>query len=160
MDIVLRATVMFFILFLLIRLLGKRELGQMTPFEVVVLVVLGDLIQQGVTHNDFSLTGATLAICTFAFWALVLSWTAYLFPRAKDLLEGAPRVIVRDGEIVPENLRRDRLTRAEILSEMRLAGIGRMSEVAWAILEPQGKISFIKRSEGASRQRDADDGAV
>ena len=92
MDIVLRATVMFFILFLLIRLLGKRELGQMTPFEFVVLVVLGDLIQQGVTHNDFSLTGATLAICTFAFWALVLSWTAYLFPRAKNLLEGTPRV--------------------------------------------------------------------
>lgn len=154
MDIVLRATVMFFILFLLIRLLGKRELGQMTPFEFVVLVVLGDLIQQGVTHNDFSLTGATLAICTFAFWALVLSWTAYLFPRAKDLLEGTPRVIVRDGEIVVDNLRRDRLTRDEILSEMRLAGIGRMSEVAWAILEPQGKMSFIKKDDQESPQHD------
>lgn len=159
MDIVLRATVMFFILFLLIRLLGKRELGQMTPFEFVVLVVLGDLIQQGVTHNDFSLTGATLAICTFAFWALVLSWTAYLFPRAKDLLEGAPRVIVRDGKIVTENLRRDRLTRDEILSEMRLAGIGRMADVAWAILEPQGKMSFIKKEDGASPQQDREDPA-
>lgn len=156
MDIVLRATVMFFILFLLIRLLGKRELGQMTPFEFVVLVVLGDLIQQGVTHNDFSLTGATLAICTFAFWALVLSWTAYLFPRAKDLLEGTPRVIVRDGEIVTENLQRDRLTRDEILSEMRLAGIGRMSEVAWAILEPHGKMSFIRKDEKGSPQQDQD----
>ena len=72
MDIVLRATAMFAILFLLLRLLGKRELGQMTPFEFVVLVVMGDLIQQGVTHNDFSLTGATLAIVTFAFWGLVL----------------------------------------------------------------------------------------
>lgn len=159
MDIVLRATVMFFILFLLIRLLGKRELGQMTPFEFVVLVVLGDLIQQGVTHNDFSLTGATLAICTFAFWALVLSWTAYLFPRAKDLLEGAPRVVVRDGEIVRENLRRDRLTRDEILSEMRLAGIGRISDVAWAILEPQGKMSFIRKDKGDARQQDRDDPA-
>lgn len=159
MDIVLRATVMFFILFLLIRLLGKRELGQMTPFEFVVLVVLGDLIQQGVTHNDFSLTGATLAICTFAFWALVLSWTTYLFPRAKDLLEGTPRVVVRDGEIVRENLRRDRLTRDEILSEMRLAGIGRISDVAWAILEPQGKMSFIRKDEGDARQQDRDDPA-
>ena len=157
MDIVMRATVMFFILFLLIRLLGKRELGQMTPFELVVLVVLGDLIQQGVTHNDFSLTGATLAISTFAFWALLLSWTTYLFPRAKDLLEGTPRVVVRNGEIVNENLRRDRLTRDEILSEMRLAGIGRISDVAWAILEPQGKMSFIKKDEGASRQQDRDD---
>jgi uncharacterized membrane protein YcaP (DUF421 family) len=160
MDIILRATVMFFILFLLIRLLGKRELGQMTPFEFVVLVVLGDLIQQGVTHNDFSLTGATLAICTFAFWALVLSWTAYLFPRAKDLLEGAPRVIVRDGKVVEENLRRNRLTRDEILSEMRLAGIGRMSDVAWAILEPQGKMSFIKKDGGAAPQPDRDDAAT
>ena len=159
MDIVLRATVMFFILFLLIRLLGKRELGQMTPFEFVVLVVLGDLIQQGVTHNDFSLTGATLAICTFAFWALVLSWTAYLFPRAKDLLEGAPRVIVRNGKVVEENLRRDRLTRDEILSEMRLAGIGRMSDVAWAILEPQGKMSFIRKDDQPSPQRDEDGAA-
>ena len=87
MDIVLRATVMFAILFLLLRLLGKRELGQMTPFEFVVLVVMGDLIQQGVTHNDFSLTGATLAIVTFAFWGLVLSWVTYLFPRAEKLLD-------------------------------------------------------------------------
>src|SRR3546814_6739856 len=72
MDIVIRATVMFVVLFVLLRLLGKRELSQMTPFELVLLIVMGDLIQQGVTHNDFSLTGATLAIGTFAFWALVL----------------------------------------------------------------------------------------
>lgn len=160
MDIVMRASVMFAMLYLLIRLLGKRELGQMTPFELVLLVVMGDLIQQGVTHNDFSLTGAMLAICTFAFWALVLSWTVYLFPRAKDLLDGAARVIVRDGEIVTSALRRDRLTRDEILSEMRLAGIGRLSSVAWAILEPQGKISFIKKEAGASPQHDAEGSVV
>ena len=62
MDIVLRATVIFVALYLLVRLMGKRELGQMTPFELIVLVVIGDLIQQGVTQNDFSLTGAIIAI--------------------------------------------------------------------------------------------------
>lgn len=154
MDIVLRATAMFAFLYVLIRLLGKRELGQMTPFELVLLIVMGDLIQQGVTHNDFSLTGGVLAICTFAFWALLLSWTTYLFPKAKDLLDGAPRVIVRDGALIEENMRRDRLTRAEILSEMRLAGIARLSEVAWAILEPQGKISFIAKTAEPAQQRD------
>ena len=76
MDIVMRATAMFAVVFLLLRLLGKRELGQMTPFEVVSLVVIGDLIQQGITHNDFSLTGATLAISTFAFWSVVLGWAS------------------------------------------------------------------------------------
>ena len=154
MDIVLRATAMFAFLYILIRLLGKRELGQMTPFELVLLIVMGDLIQQGVTHNDFSLTGGLLAISTFAFWALVLSWTTYLFPKAKDLLDGTPRVIVRDGELIEENMRRDRLTRDEVLSEMRLAGIGRLSEVAWAILEPQGKISFIAMDDGPMPQQD------
>ena len=69
MDIVLRATVMFLVVFGLLRLLGKRELSQISPFELVVLVVLGDLIQQGITHNDFSLSGATLAIVTFGFWS-------------------------------------------------------------------------------------------
>lgn len=146
MDIVLRASAMFAILFLLLRLLGKRELGQMTPFEFVVLVVMGDLIQQGVTHNDFSLTGATLAIVTFAFWGLVLSWVTYLFPRAEKLLDGEPRIVIQDGFLIEENLRRDRVTRAEVESEMRQAGIASMEDVAWGILEPQGKFSFIRRN--------------
>ena len=155
MDIVLRATAMFAVVFLVLRLLGKRELGQMTPFEVVSLVVIGDLIQQGITHNDFSITGAMLAICTFAFWSVALGWLVYLFPWLKKGLEGSPRVIIRDGALIEDNLRRDRMTRSEVESEMRLAGIGSMHEVAWAILEPQGKISFIKRGDGEpSRQTD------
>ena len=157
MDIVLRATAMFVLLYALIRLLGKRELGQMTPFELVLLVVMGDLIQQGVTHNDFSLTGGMLAIGTFAFWALTLSWATYLFPKLKNALEGEPRVVVKNGKIIEANLRRDRLTRDEILSEMRLAGIGRLANVEWAILEPQGKISFISKDGAATPKQDADD---
>ena len=157
MDIVLRASVMFAVLYLLLRLLGKRELGQMTPFELVVIVVMGDLIQQGVTHNDFSVTGATLAVATFAFWALVLSWLTYLFPRLKGPLDGSPRIIARDGKLIEDNLRRDRMTRDEVESEMRLAGIAHLDEVEWAILEPQGKISFIKRTDdGDSSQADAE----
>jgi uncharacterized membrane protein YcaP (DUF421 family) len=144
MDIVIRATVIFIALYLLVRLMGKRELGQMTPFELIVLVVIGDLIQQGVTQNDFSLTGAVIAIATIGFWALVMSWASYLWPRAERLLEGEPRVIVRDGELLTGNLRRNRLSRNEIESEMRLAGIAHMRDVKWAILEPRGKISFIQ----------------
>jgi len=157
MEIVLRATVMFFVLFLLIRIMGKRELSQMTPFELIVLIVFGDLIQQGVTHNDFSLVGATLAIATMAFWALAISWLVYWHPNLETFLDGEPRVIVKQGRIVPENLRRDRLTRAEILSEMRLAGIAHLEDVDWAILEPRGKMSFIKRDADANPARADDD---
>lgn len=165
MDIVLRGTVIFFALYLLVRLMGKRELGQMTPFELIVLVVIGDLIQQGVTQNDFSLTGAIIAISTMAFWALVMSWMSYLWPWAERLLEGEPRVIVCDGELLEMNLRRNRLTRSEIESEMRLAGIACMEDVAWAILETRGKISFIQRADDGGEEqppqpRNADDGGA
>lgn len=145
MDIVFRATAMFILLFALLRLLGKRELAQVTPFELIVLIVLGDLVQQGVTHNDFSITGAALAIGTFAFWGLVLSWISHCFPRLGRALEGEPRVIIRAGKVVEGSLRRDRMTLSEVESEMRLAGIAHMRDVEWGILEPQGKISFIKR---------------
>lgn len=148
MDIVLRASFIFFALYALLRLLGKRELGQMTPFELLVLIVMGDLIQQGVTHNDFSLTGSVLAVGTFAFWGLLMSWGTYLWRPVEKLLDGEPRVIIRDGELLEDNLRRDRMTRGEVESEMRLAGIASMTEVAWGILEPQGKISFIKQGGG------------
>lgn len=156
MEIVLRATAMFAVVYLLVRLLGKRELGQMTPFEFIVMVVVGDLIQQGVTQNDFSLTGATLAISTFAFWGLALSWLSYLSPRAAKVLEGEPRVLIRHGELLQHSTKRDRLTRSEIESEMRLAGIASMDEVAWAVLEPNGKISFIKRPDGTEPSRQTD----
>jgi uncharacterized membrane protein YcaP (DUF421 family) len=160
MDIVLRASVIFFALYLLVRVMGKRELAQMTPFELIVLVVMGDLIQQGVTHNDFSLTASILAIATMGFWALGLSWVSFLWPEAESILDGEPRVIVRGGRIVQENLHRDRLTHAEILSEMRLAGIAHLKDVAWAILEPQGKMSFIRRDAPGGdgvQQKNADD---
>ena len=160
MEVVLRATAMFAVVYLLVRLLGKRELGQMTPFEFIVMVVIGDLIQQGVTQNDFSLTGATLAISTFAFWGLVMSWLSYLSPRAAKVLEGEPRVIIRHGELLQHSTKRDRLTRSEIESEMRLAGIASMDDVAWAVLEPNGKISFIKRPDDAEPSRQTDDRPV
>lgn len=147
MDIVLRATVMFAVLYGLLRLLGKRELSQMTPFELVLLVVMGDLIQQGVTHNDFSMTGAALAIVTFAFWSLMLNLISFWLPGTERILEGKPAVLISAGEPVSANLRRNRMTLPELEAEMRLAGIGSMTEVAWAILETEGKISFIRRKD-------------
>ncbi len=157
MDIILRATVMFFVMYLLLRLLGKRELTQVSPFELVLLIVMGDLVQQGVTHNDLSMTGATLAIGTIAFWTLALSWLTYLSRRAERLLEGVPRVLVRNGEIVDPNMRRDRITLPELETEMRLAGIARIAEVAWGILEPNGKISFIRKGDADSSSSQKDD---
>ena len=148
MDILIRATIIFWALYVLVRLLGKRELAQLTPFELIVLIATGDLIQQGVTHNDFSITGAVLAVSVFAFWASVLSWVTYLSRRAERFLDGEPNVIIRDGKLLRGNLRRDRITVAEIESEMRLAGIAQLRDVEWGIVEPKGRMSFIQRAQG------------
>lgn len=157
MDVVLRATAIFFILFLLLRLLGKRQLGQMTPFEFVSLVVLGDFVQQAVTHNDYSITGAALAVATFGFWALIFGWIGYRSDRMRRLIDGEPRVLVRDGKILDTMLTRDKIPEEELLSEMRLVGIGKVADVAWAILETNGKISFIQKGK-AEPQPESDDG--
>jgi uncharacterized membrane protein YcaP (DUF421 family) len=144
MDIVLRASAIFLLLFVLLRLFGKRQLGQMTAFEFVALVVVGDFVQQAVTHNDFSVTAAVLAVATFGFWSLVLGWVSYRSDVMRRLLEGQPRILIQDGKLLDKILQRDKITEAEVLSEMRLAGFARLDEVQWGILEPSGKISFLK----------------
>lgn len=156
MDIVLRASVMFLAVYGLLRLMGKREIGQLAPFELVALIVMGDLIQQGVTHQDFSLTGAVLAILTFAAWSLLFNWISHRSPRARRALGGEPVVLVHNGRPILANLDRERIDFDELGIEMRLAGIARLDQVAWAILEPEGKISFIRADEGDTDPRAAE----
>ncbi|MCY7280735.1 MAG: DUF421 domain-containing protein [Sphingomonas bacterium] len=151
MDIVLRASAIFLLLFLLLRLFGKRQLGQMTPFEFVGLVVLGDFVQQAITHNDYSVTAAVLAVTTFGFWSLVLGWVSYRSDTMRRLLEGQPRILIQDGKLLDQVLQRDKITEAEVLSEMRLAGSAQLDEVQWGILEPSGKISFLKRADQSAK---------
>lgn len=161
MEIVIRASIMFLVLYGLLRLMGKRELGQMAPFELVTLIVLGDLIQQGVTHQDFSMTGAILAILTFAAWSLAFNALSHAFPRVRSALDGSPIVLVRNGETIKRNLDREGVDLEELASEMRLAGISRLGDIAWAILEPQGRIAFIRKDGGDHYPRgDKDTSAV
>jgi uncharacterized membrane protein YcaP (DUF421 family) len=143
MDIVVRAAIMFLFLFSLLRLMGKRELGNMAPFDLILMVVMGDLVQQAITQSDTSVTGAVLAVGTFALLALLISWVTFRFPASQRFLEGKPLVLAINGQICEENLARDRLTIDEIFAEMRLAGVADLRDVKCAILETNGKISFI-----------------
>jgi uncharacterized membrane protein YcaP (DUF421 family) len=153
MEIVGRATVLFLVIYVLLRAMGKRELGQLAPFELVTLIVIGDLIQQGVTHQDFSMTAAVLSVLTFAFWSIVISSISHRSPRWRGVLEGEPVVLVRDGRTIARNLNRERIDDDELASEMRLAGLSRLEDIAWAILEPEGKISFVRKDGGDTDPR-------
>lgn len=145
MDIVLRAAAIFFAIFFVMRVIGRRELSSMEPFDLILLVVMGDLIQQGVTQNDYSVTGAILAITTIALLTVVVSYMGYRSKRLRPLLEGEPLVLVEDGRPIDRNLRRERVTLEELAAEARLQQIATIADVRFAVLETNGRISFIKR---------------
>ena len=146
MDLVFRALVLFTGVYLLLRVVGRRELAQMQPIDFVLLIVLGDAIQQGLTQDDYSVTGAMIVITTIAAIQVSVSWFAFRFKRVRHFLEGEPLVLVQDGELLNENLRRARLAPEELAEEARISQVASLSDVAWAILEPSGKISFIPKS--------------
>src|SRR4051812_42963491 len=149
MDIVLRGVVIFGVLYLLMRLIGRRELSSLEPFDLILLVVLGDAVQQGLTQDDYSLTGALLAIGTIAMLQLGVSYANFRFPRLRPLLDGEPIVIVRDGKPIDKNLRRERVTPDDLMSAARQQNIGTLDEVKWAVMETSGAISFIKKSDSS-----------
>jgi uncharacterized membrane protein YcaP (DUF421 family) len=146
MDLVLRTVAVFGFLLLLTRVIGRRELSSLQPFDLILLIILGDAVQQGLTQDDYSLTGAFLVIGTFAVLQVFVSWIGYRFPRTRPVLEGAPIIIVQDGEVIERNLKRERLTVEEIAEEARCQQIAHLADIRWAVLETNGKISFITKS--------------
>jgi uncharacterized membrane protein YcaP (DUF421 family) len=145
MDLAIRAIVGFAFVFFLTRVVGKRELSTMEPFDVIMLVMLGDLVQQGITQNDFSVTGLVIVAGTVAIMTVLTSYLSFRFKRLRPILDGEPVIIVRDGEVLPRNLRRERLTVEEVSAAARLEQIASLDDVRWAVLETNGQISFITK---------------
>jgi uncharacterized membrane protein YcaP (DUF421 family) len=146
MDVVIRAVVAFLLVFLITRIVGRRELGTLEPFDLILLVVLGDLIQQGVTQSDYSVTGMTLAVGTITLMTVLVSYLSFRFRRLRPLLDGEPIVMIQNGNVLERNLKRERLTEEELAMEARLQQIDSLDKVEWAILEKGGQISFIEKS--------------
>jgi uncharacterized membrane protein YcaP (DUF421 family) len=146
MELVIRAAVMFAFLWLITRAVGKRELGQLSAFELVLLVTMGDLVQQGVTQEDYSVSGAFLTVGTFALLSVALSYITWRFPGSRPVLEGQPVVVVRAGETQDQVLKYERLPLDDLMEAARKEGIGDLGEVDLAVLETDGSISFFHRS--------------
>lgn len=145
MDLVVRAAVVFLVIWIVTRVSGRRELSTMQPFDVILLVVIGDMVQQGVTQSDNSVTGALIVIFVFALLTVVFSYISYRFPRLRPAMEGEPLVLVQDGEIIDRNLKRERITRDELAAEARLNQVADLSKVRFAVLETNGAISFVEQ---------------
>jgi len=144
MDLVLRAIIVYLVVFLFTRVLGRRELSSLQPFDFILLVVIGDLIQQGVTQNDMSATGVVIVVTTLALAQVGISYLSFRFKRMRPLLEGEPIVLVENGRIIEENLCREWLTHDDLAKQARRSEIESLDQVKWAVLETNGDVSFIK----------------
>ena len=109
--------------------------------------MIGDLVQQGVTQNDFSVTGLVLAGGTIAVLTVVVSYSSFKMPFLRPVIDGEPVIVVQDGEPINRNLARNRITLGELLAAARQEGIGSLDQVEWAVLETSGRISFISREK-------------
>jgi uncharacterized membrane protein YcaP (DUF421 family) len=147
MEIVVRAAVIYLFVWLIVRGTGKRELSEMTAFELVLLVVMGDLIQQAVTQQDTSIVGGMLAVSTIGVLIVVTSYLTWRFKGTRGLVEGVAVVIVRDGKPLEDILRLERVSVDEVLAGARNQGISDLAQVEIGVLEADGKFSFLTRDK-------------
>ena len=146
MDIVIRAAIMFLFIWLLTRAVGRRELSTLEPFDLILLVVIGDLAQQGITQSDYSFTGLVLSLGTFGLLTVLLSYLVYRIRALRPVLEGRPLILIENGEFVERNMRRERITPEEVAAAARQEiQCDDLKKVRWAVLESNGRISFIER---------------
>ena len=145
MDIALRGIAVFTFVYILTRVIGRRELSSLEPFDLILLIVLGDAVQQGLTQDDYSLTGAFIAIATIALLQVGVSYLSFRFRRLRPVLDGEPIIVIQDGKPIEQNLRRERLTLEEVAAEARQQQIDSLAKVQWAVLETNGSISFIEK---------------
>jgi uncharacterized membrane protein YcaP (DUF421 family) len=146
MDAVLRALAIYAFLMLVFRATGKRSLSQITTFDFVLLLIIGEATQQALLGDDFSITTALLVITTIVLVDIALSLLQRQFPQLGPALEDVPLILVDDGKIIRRHLDKSRITEDDVLEAAReKQGLERMDQVKYAVLERTGSISIIPR---------------
>jgi uncharacterized membrane protein YcaP (DUF421 family) len=144
-ELVIRATVIYWFLWLVVRGTGKRSLAEISPLDLLIIVVLGDFVQQGVTQEDMSVTGAVIVIATFVAWMIIGDLIARRTRRGERMLEGQAVIVLRNGEPDAARLREERLALDDLLGAAREQGYGRLDQIELGVLEADGKFSFVPR---------------
>ncbi len=147
MELFLRATVIYWFLWVVIRGTGKRSLAELTPLDLLLIVILGDFVQQGVTQEDMSITGAMIAVSVFVLWTLLADRWGRRSRTASRVLASEPVIILRSGEPVMSRLDQERVTLDELKEAARLEGYRDLSQIEVGVLESDGRFSFIATSD-------------
>lgn len=160
METVVRIVVIYLLLLLGLRAMGKREFGQLSPFELVTLLLIPELIQQAAVRDDFSLTNAVIAVSTLLLLVFLTSALAHRFSGIERVIGGAPAVLAHNGKFVPDAMNHERVSADEIYSELRKVGLVELKQTRWVLLEADGKIAVIPRQHGERSSKPPEKEAV
>lgn len=145
LEIVVRVVVVYATLFLLMRLVGKKHLSELAPFDVLVLLIVSECVQNSMIGDDTSLTGGLVAASTLFALSYLVGWTTWRSKRASRILDGVPKILVRNGVVDDAMLAREMITRADLMEALRKEGISTFGRVRYAILENDGDIAVAPR---------------
>ena len=143
MDVLVRALIVFVFLWVVVRITGKREVAQLSAFDMILLVTFGDLVSQGIVQEDYSVTAALIAVSTFAVASMAISLLDIRFPFLRPALAGRARIVVRDGEPLLEVLQGERMTIDDLHEAAREKGIRSLRDIELCVLETDGGFSFF-----------------
>jgi uncharacterized membrane protein YcaP (DUF421 family) len=149
METVIRITVIYFFLLLAMRLMGKREFGQLSPHEFVILLIIPEIVSTALNQNDTTLTNALVGTCTILALVFLTSTLTHRFRRVEALVADSASVLVLNGAYLEDTMNRERVTPEEVMTEARKSGLDQITKIKFAVLEPDGKISIVpKEGEG------------
>ena len=143
METVIRITVIYLVILVGLRLLGKRELSQLTPQELVTLMLIPEIVSQSMVGEDFSVTNGVIGVTTILSLVFLTSLLKQKSRRMEQLIEGKPSLLVAHGRLIDDTLNRERISPDEVFGEMHKSGLERLDQVKWAILETDGKVSIV-----------------
>lgn len=143
METIVRVAIVYFVVILGLRIAGKRTFGELTPVDLVVLMLIPEFFQQAIAREDFSMTNALIAVSTLLLLAMLMEILTYRFPRIGRVVNGGPVTVVSHGHLRSDRLDRERLAPDEILDSMHRAGLERMDQVKWAVLYPDGTVAVV-----------------
>jgi uncharacterized membrane protein YcaP (DUF421 family) len=148
MDAILRAFVIYALLMIIFRVSGKRSLAEITTFDLVLLLIISEATQQAMLGDDFSITNALLVIITLFIIDNTLSMAQGRFPKIAPWIEDVPLVLVEDGKLLKERMKKSRISEGDILEAAReKQGLANMEQVRYAVLERTGSISIVPKSQ-------------
>ena len=158
-EFVARGVIVYFFLILLLRITGKRQVGQLAPFDLVLLLVLSNAVQNAMNGGDNSVGGGMISACTLVGMNWLVGLLTYKNKKIEAFVEGRPEVLIHNGKLYPGIMQREKLTNHELMSALRAAGCGSIEEVRSAVLEANGHISVLAARPAATAPSPADGSA-